>query len=159
MNNLQCKVMNYIYEKANKEELDLEKLNDEFFEYLEKFKLYYPEPSFSKEEFFLLISSVYSVFKLKIDNGLFLERMDTYVKLLLADILDGRLVDIKWCIDKLFYFALARGQSIEVNEAVSKIKNDIIYIQDMLYKEFAIGESIKDKVGRKIYTNYMIRLG
>ena len=159
MNKLQYKVMNSIYEKANKEELDLEKLNDEFFEYLEKFKLYYPEPSFSKEEFFLLISSVYSIFKFKIDNGLFLERMDTYVKLLLADILDGRLVDIKWCIDKLFYFALARGNSLEVNEAVSKIKNDISYIQDMLYKEFAIGESIKDKVGRKIYTNYMIRLG
>jgi len=160
MNKLQYKVISSMYNKAEKEELDLEGLNNELFEYLDgKFKFCCKEISFSKEEFYLLISNVYNIFKLKLDNGLFLERMDTYVKLILADVLDGRLVDIKWCVDKLFYFALASGDSIDVKVAVSKIKNDIIYIQDILYKEFSLNETVMDKVSRKVYTKYMSRIG
>ena len=159
MNGLQYKIMNSMYQKSGKVELDLERLNDEFFEYLDKFSKYFTGPNFSKDEFLIVIMGVYNVLKLKIDDDMFLERLDTYVRLLLADVIDRHYVDVKWCVDKLFYFVLAKGNSLEVNKVTGKIKNDILYIQNMLYKEFSIKEYPYDRFSRKIYTRYMTNLG
>jgi len=163
MNNLQYRIMSYLHEKSGREEIDLDELNESVFNFFEEYenKCSYLKLDVSKEEFLVILTGIYSVLKIKISNKEFCDVLLYYLKLIIADnVIESRKITAKWCVDKLFYLALYRNNSeTKGSDVTYKFKNDILYIQDILYKEFNFDESLMEKVSRKVYTNFMSSLG
>lgn len=163
MNNLQYRIMSYLHKKSGKEEINLDELNDSVFNYFEECKMKYSnlELDISKEEFFVVLTGIYNVLKMKISNEQFIDVLFYYLKLVIADgVLANNKITAKWFVNKVYYLALYRFDSGKKGADITcKFKDDILYIQDILYKEFSFDESLKGKVSRKVYTNFMSSLG
>lgn len=107
----------------------------------------------SKEEFNKIFIIIYDVLRFKINDNEFESVANHYLKLLMADAVDRNMVDYNWFINHIWYFCIGKLN----NDSCEKYKDCIMFIQERLIKEFNIDENIKEKIGRKIYTKFMIK--
>ena len=113
------------------------------------------KPFLNDLQFIILFNSIYSVLGHKINAADYVDICDNFIKLLIADQLDGEHIDIKWIINHIYYLCLGNVDQ----KIVSKYRDDIIFVQEKLIDEYDIRENFGEKVGRKIYTKYMSKVG
>lgn len=105
----------------------------------------------SEEEFKRFFKVIYNVLRFRISDSEFEIVTDYYLRLLMADAVDGYEVNIKWFIDHVWYLHVVKSDCVDP----TKYNDCPIFIQRCLVKEFELSEGIKEKVYRRIYTGYM----
>lgn len=148
MNYLTYNILNKINKTEELDNIHIEDLYD-FYIKPQPYKEY--KINISKEDFEKLISSIYDVLRFYINSQEFREVTTHYVKLLVADAMDGNKVDINWAINHIYYLTVGLSNKLKTD----KYKDSIIFIQDKLMKEFSIQETLKEKINRKIYTTFI----
>lgn len=107
-----------------------------------------------KEEFQGVVITIFDVLRLKLSEEDSEKVFDNYLKLLMADAIDGYNVDLKWFIDHVWYLSVGAQTGI----SNKKYRDCIPFIQQKLINKFDIIESTKERISRKVYTKYMTRL-
>ena len=105
----------------------------------------------TKGQFKSLLTSIYDVLKYKLNKQEFKEVTNHYVKLLVADVVDGNNVDLAWSINHIYYLTVGLNNE----KLTEKYKDSVMFIQDKLIKDFSIEEKLNEKINRKIYTGFM----
>lgn len=105
----------------------------------------------SEKEFKQFFKVIHNVLRFRISDSEFEIVTDYYLRLLMADAVEGYEVDVKWFIDHVWYFNVVKSDDVDTK----KYNDCLLFVQGCLIKEFEISESIKEKVYRRIYTGYM----
>lgn len=106
-----------------------------------------------KEEFKGVVITIFDVLRLKLSEEDSKKVFDNYLKLLMADAIDGYNVDLKWFIDHVWYLSV--GAQTDISS--KKYRDCIPFMQQKLINKFDIIESTKEKISRKVYTKYMLK--
>lgn len=137
--------------KSNQfEQLDFEMLEKIYNYYVVCSKSFQYDILIDRDQMNQFLLNLYQVFSINITKPEFETLTYDYIKLIVCDAKDGEVVDIKWCINHLWYYHFG-------NEDISEKCHDmIIFAQDKLFQGFGIKENVKQKTVRKIYTSYLI---
>ena len=152
---------NVIYKLSSRFLTDKEKLeilNNNVIEYLynfyqQKSQILKIDININRKEFQNIFECINNVLILKVSEDDCYEIEKHYLILLMADALDGNIVDVKWFIEHIWYLCVGITNDIDKN----KYKDCIPFIQLQLIKQFSIEEKLKEKIVRKIYTRILIK--
>ena len=122
----------------------LDKLYEYYLDASEKLKF---DIHIVKDDFNLIISTIYDVLRFKITDDEFLMCVEYYLTLLVADAHDNNVVDNIWAINHLWYLCISNDLPYE------KYNDCIIFIQNKLLKELDIHETFSKKISRRIYVS------
>jgi len=155
MNNLEYKILNYCYEKSNRQRVNIYEFCEEQYNYLNDLskKFVQEEIELTPEEFEAIITQIYEVLKLSIrEEGCSLV-ITHYIVQLAADCAYEK-INLAWCLDKLYYLATYMDKNV-----TRKYADDILYIQEQLYKKFQIQEDYFGYLNRKAKIKTLSRVG
>ena len=105
----------------------------------------------TKEDFGKTFSIIYDVLMLKVDEETLEQLIAHYLKLIIADAVDGNNVDLSWFINYIWYFCAGVQDITDTKQ----YRDCILFLQQKLIKEFKIKENTKKKIKRKMVTRYM----
>ena len=148
MNNVIYTLLDKVNKSRVLDELYLEDLY-EYYEYASSDLGF--DINITKEDFRKLFSIIYDVLSLKVDEEILERLIAHYLKLIIADAIDGENVDLSWFINHVWYFCVG----VEKNVDIKQYNDCILFTQQKLIREFNIKESRKEKVRRKNATRYL----
>lgn len=133
---------------------DHKELNEESLENIYQYYLYLNrvlkfQTNITENDFKQLFNIIYDVLRFKISDEEFECICEHYLKLLAADAVDQKNINVSWFIHHIWYLSVGISDDIDVE----KYRDCILFLQQRLIKEFGIGESLKESISRKLYTN------
>lgn len=138
------------YDKAMKRD---EYLLNMYKMYEEGSKLSQSNINITIEDFIKITREIYDVLLLILKEKEIEYSIESYIRLLMNDTIKGYNVDKDWFINHVWYLSFGE----ESYKYINKYQGSILFIQNELIDEFKIKESIKDRLKRRIYTNFMIK--
>lgn len=160
MNNISYKLLNKLNGKANNIELinegDLELLYQQYIQdknYIENQLKVEIELGISQQDFFKMFYMIYDILKFYISKQEFIHLSNYYLLMLMMDYINGKKVDLYWCIYHIYYLSSA-GRFLTKYD---HYEDCLPFLQQQLIKQFAIKEKITDKMKRKSFTKAIIK--
>ena len=145
------KLQYYLFCKHHGKEVLEESYMEELYSYFMKLDSDLRNITLSKNDFFDIITCIYDVLRFNLNDEEFHRVILRYIQLIMADIVDGNVVDVKWFINHVWYMSTNQVDGFDYQDS-------ILFIQNKLVKQFDIRESFKEKVYRKTSTAYLTNL-
>lgn len=131
--------------KSNIDDIDQRFLDDLYEFYEGTSQCFDCEINIDKEDFQEILRTIYNVLKVKASKKEINLAIDSYLKHLIYDSIDGQVVDTDWFIKHVWYLCYG-----DKNEFYKKYKSCINFIQHDLIEKFDVKENFKEKISKLI---------